>query len=68
MDNFDKIVLALKDLVIEYKDQNPEWIANEISNRLNCYVMSDRETEIEKQSGVRDNSITILNVLNSKFI
>lgn len=67
MDNLDKMVLSLKDLVIEFKGETPEFIANEISNRLGCWNASDRETELEKQSGVRGNFYEILAVLNSKF-
>jgi hypothetical protein len=67
MDNLDKIVLSLKDLVIEFKGETPEFIANEISNRLGNWNASDRETEIEKQSGVRNNFWEILAVLNCKF-
>ena len=34
MDNFDKLVIAIKDIVIEWKGNKAEDIANEIKNRI----------------------------------
>ena len=65
MDNFDKFVIALKDIVIEWKDCKAESIANEIKNRIDCYYLSDRESSKEEQSGVRDNIFEIQDVLNA---
>lgn len=65
MDNFDKLVIALKDIVIECKGNKAEDIANEIKNRIDCYCNSDRESSEEEQSGVRDNIFEIQDVLNA---
>ena len=64
-DNFDKLVIALKDIVIEWKGEKPESIALEIENRIDCYYLSDRESSKEEQTGVRDNIIQIRDVLNA---
>ncbi len=65
MDNFDKLVIALKDIVIEWKGNKAEYIANEIKNRIDCYCSSDRESSKEEQTGVRDNIFEIQDVLNA---
>ena len=65
MDNFDKLVIALKDIVIEWKGNKAEDIANEIKNRIDCYCSSDRESSEEEQTGVRDNIFEIQDVLNA---
>ena len=65
MDNLDKLVIALKDVVIEWKGNKAEDIANEIKNRIDCYCNSDRESSKEEQSGVRDNIFKIQDVLNA---
>jgi hypothetical protein len=65
MDNFDKLVIALKDIVIEWKGNKAEDIANEIKNRIDCYWASDRESSEEEQTGVRDNIFEIQDVLNA---
>jgi hypothetical protein len=65
MDNIDKFIIALKDLIIEYKGNNPNYIANEISNRIACYKMSDRETSNFEQIGVLYHFYTMLDVLNN---
>lgn len=65
MDIFDKFVIALKDIVIEWNDCKAESIAHEIKNRIDCYYLSDRESSKEEQSGVRDNIFKIQDVLNA---
>jgi hypothetical protein len=65
MDNIDKFIIALKDLIIEYKGNNPNYIANEISNRIACYKMSDRESLNFEQTGVLYHFYTMLDVLNN---
>jgi len=65
MDNIDKFIIALKDLIIEYKGNNPNYIANEISNRISCYKMSDRESFDYEQTGVLYHFYTMLDVLNN---
>lgn len=66
-DNFDKLIIALKDIIIEWKGNKAEDIANEIENRISCYIMSDRESLPKDQSGVRDNIFEIQNVLNALY-
>jgi len=65
MDNLDKLVIALKDIVIEWKGYKAEDIANEIMNRFDCYYLSDRESSEEEQSGVRDNFSEIRDVFKA---
>ena len=67
LDSIDKFVLALKDVVCEWKDYKPEDIANEIKNRIDCWCNSDRESSEEEQSGVRDNIFEIQDVLNELY-
>jgi hypothetical protein len=66
MDNLDKFILSLKDLVIDYEGMSPKSIANEIDNRIACWNMSDRESTKETQSGVRDNIRKMRDILNCK--
>ena len=56
---------ALKDIVIEWKGNKAEDIANEIKNRIDCYCSSDRESSKEEQTEVRDNIFKIQDVLNA---
>jgi hypothetical protein len=64
-DSFDRFVIAIKDIVVECKDFSPSFIAYEIRNRMNCYYMSDRESDVDNTvpSGVKDNLVMINNVL-----
>jgi hypothetical protein len=55
VENLDKFILALKDIVIEYEGWSSKSIANEINNQMDNWYMSDRESTKETQSGVRDN-------------
>ncbi len=64
-DNIDKLVIALKDVVVEWNSNSPEYIANEIKNRIDCYYLSDRESSKEEQSGVRDNIFKMQDVLGA---
>ena len=66
VENLDKFILALKDIVIEYEGWSSKSIANEISNQMDNWNMSDRESTKETQSGVRDNIRKMRDILNCK--
>jgi len=65
LSRLDVLVLALKDLVEEHDELGAEEIANEVENTIHAWNMSDRETPLDKQSGVRRNIHRMIDVLFS---
>lgn len=63
--NIDEFILALKNIAIQFKGETPKFIANEISNQVHNWNMSDRESSPEQQSGVRDNVFFMNEILQS---
>lgn len=69
-DEFDRFLIALRDIVVDRKNVDPQTLAEEVERRLASYHLGDRESEKEERFGVKENleyMVRFLEAIIEKF-